>query len=198
VEKPLHPAIPTVLTAQPQHGGGVTHWLVGRVYLLPAPVLDAALLFIYSSAGGEQIEEGQPARGKQRLHSLNHLPRSSIGILASQRVHAHVAHENREACDKAGMPVAEGIVIPPHLVKHVVRHRFGVSSELGVIVVVEHRKFNPRGADVSTTRPTGQIVSGNCRDGDFALELSQGAWHPACQAGIQLPPGVQTGNPDPH
>ena len=42
VEEPLHPAIAAVLAAQAQHGGGVTHRLVGRFDYLPARVLDAA------------------------------------------------------------------------------------------------------------------------------------------------------------
>ena len=96
------------------------------------------------------------------------------------------------------MPVAERVVISPHLIKHVVRHRFGVGFEFGIIIVVEHRQLNPRGPDVTTTRSAGQLICGNCRDGDFALELSRGTGYLPGEVGIHLPTGIETGNPDSH
>src|ERR1017187_11024835 len=154
VKEPLYPAVSAVLAAQPQHGGGITHRLVRRFDQPPTVVLDAAHLFTDSN-GGEQIEEGQPARGKPRLHLLDYLSRLRIRILTFQRIHAYIAHENREARNETGMPVAERVAISPHLIKHVVRDRFGVGFEFGIIIVVEHRQLNPRGPDVTTTRSAG-------------------------------------------
>ena len=65
-------------------------------------------------------------------------------------------------------------------------------------MVVEHGQLDPGAADITATGPTGQIVIGNRRDGDFAFELPERDLVSACEVGIQLPAGVKTRNPDSH
>lgn len=132
------------------------------------------------------------------LDALDCASRFQVGVMAFECVHAHVAHEDCESGDEAGVTVLEGVEVPTHFVERVVGHGLRVFFETGQIVGVEFPEFDPGCADEAASDTAREVWIRRGCDGGFAFELFVRFWSAPGDLEKSLPSCVEALDPDGH